>query len=166
MRFKKKIILLALLILTITGCTNLNSLDLDTLVDTLLEKDSNLTNTVFDGYKYYVPKGLRLIEKNEYNASFKDEYNNTYYLYIDVISYYNKENVDYKDEQKNDEGNGNDEIDSSEDKTILETEQEDKPIQDETERRKQELKESIIAKQQELRELKKELSRVDDELEL
>ena len=77
-----------------------------------------------------------------------------------------KENVDYKDEQKNDEGNGNDEIDSSEDKTILETEQEDKPIQDETERRKQELKESIIAKQQELRELKKELSRVDDELEL
>ena len=96
MRFKKKIILLALLILTITGCTNLNSLDLDTLVDTLLEKDSNLTNTVFDGYKYYVPKGLRLIEKNEYNASFKDEYNNTYYLYIDVISYYNKENVEYK----------------------------------------------------------------------
>lgn len=96
MRFKKKIILLSLLILTITGCTNLNSLDLDTLVDTLLEKDSNLTNTVFDGYKYYVPKGLRLIEKNEYNASFKDEYNNTYYLYIDVISYYNKENVDYK----------------------------------------------------------------------
>ena len=77
-----------------------------------------------------------------------------------------KENVDYKDEQKNDEGNGNDEIDSSEDKTILGTEQEDKPIQDETERRKQELKESIIAKQQELRELKKELSRVDDELEL
>lgn len=96
MHIKKKIILLALLILTVTGCTNLNSLNLDTLVDTLLEEDSNLTNTVFDGYKYYVPKGLRLVEKNEYNASFKDEYNNTYYLYIDVISYYNKENIDYK----------------------------------------------------------------------
>ena len=77
-----------------------------------------------------------------------------------------KENVDYEDEQGNDGDNGTDEIIFSEDKPISEIEQENKVLNDETERRKQELKESIIAKQQELRKLKKELSREDDELEL
>ena len=93
---KKKLLILAILLLTLTGCTNLNTLSLDSLTDTLLSKDVNLTNNVFDGYKYYLPKGLKLISKDEYNAILKDEYNNTYYFYIDVISYYNKEEVDYK----------------------------------------------------------------------
>ena len=97
---KKKILLLILSLLTITGCTNLNSLSLDDLTDTLLSKTNKLTNSVFDGYKYYLPKGLKLIEKDEYNASLKDEYNNTYYLYIDVISYYNKEKPNYKVNKK------------------------------------------------------------------
>ena len=93
---KKKLLILAILLLTLTGCTKLNTLSLDSLTDTLLSKDVNLTNNVFDGYKYYLPKGLKLISKDEYNAILKDEYNNTYYFYIDVISYYNKEEVDYK----------------------------------------------------------------------
>ena len=87
---KKKIFILTLLMLTITGCTNLNNQSLDELTDTLLSNKTKLTNNVFEGYKYYIPKGLRLITKDEYNASFLDEYNNQYYFYIDVISYYNK----------------------------------------------------------------------------
>lgn len=93
---KKKIILLIISILTLTGCTNLTNMSTDEVVDVMLKNDTNLSNNVFDGYKYYIPKGLRLLEKDEYNASFKDEYNNTYYFYIDVISYYNKEEVEYK----------------------------------------------------------------------
>ncbi len=93
---KKKIILLIISILTLTGCTNLTNMSTDEVVDVMLKNDSNLSNNVFDGYKYYIPKGLRLLEKDEYNASLKDEYNNTYYFYIDVISYYNKEEVEYK----------------------------------------------------------------------
>ena len=94
---KKKLLILTIILLTLTGCTNLNTLDLDSLTDTLLSKDINLTNNVFDGYKYYLPKGLKLVSKDEYNAVLKDEYNNTYYFYIDVISYYNKEKVEYKE---------------------------------------------------------------------
>ena len=92
---KNKLLLLILSILTLTGCTNLSSASLDEITNTMLSSKTNLANTVFDGYKYYVPRGLRLVMKNDYNASFLDEYDNTYYLYIDVISYYNNEKLDY-----------------------------------------------------------------------
>lgn len=92
---KKKLLILTLVILTITGCTNLSNTSLDEITNTMLSSKINLVNTVFDGYKYYVPRGLRLIMKNDYNASLLDEYNNTYYLYIDIISYYNNEKLDY-----------------------------------------------------------------------
>ena len=93
---KKKIFLLIISILTLTGCTNLTNMSIDEVVDVMLKNDTNLSNNVFDGYKYYIPKGLRLLEKDEYNASLKDEYNNTYYFYIDVVSFYNKEEAEYK----------------------------------------------------------------------
>lgn len=93
---KKKIIILMISILTLTGCTNLTAMSIDQVVDVMLEDNTKLANNVFDGYKYYIPKGLKLITKDEYNASLKDEYNNTYYFYIDVVSFYNKEDVEYK----------------------------------------------------------------------
>ena len=93
---KKKIIILMIFILTLTGCTNLTAMSIDQVVDVMLEENTKLANNVFDGYKYYIPKGLKLITKDEYNASLKDEYNNTYYFYIDVVSFYNKEDVEYK----------------------------------------------------------------------
>ncbi len=93
---KKKIIILMISILTLTGCTNLTAMSIDQVVDVMLEENTKLANNVFDGYKYYIPKGLKLITKDEYNASLKDEYNNTYYFYIDVVSFYNKEDVEYK----------------------------------------------------------------------
>ena len=92
---KKKLLILTLSILALTGCTNLSNASLDEITNTMLSSKSSLANTVFDGYKYYVPRGLRLVMKNDYNASFLDEYNNTYYLYINIISYYNKEKLDY-----------------------------------------------------------------------
>ena len=97
---KKKIILLIISILALTGCTNLTNMSIDELVDVMLEKNTKLSNNVFDGYKYYIPRGLKLLEKDEYNASLKDEYNNTYYFYIDVVSYYNKEEINYKINKK------------------------------------------------------------------
>ena len=97
---KKKIILLIISILALTGCTNLTNMSIDELVDVMLEKNTKLSNNVFDGYKYNIPRGLKLLEKDEYNASLKDEYNNTYYFYIDVVSYYNKEEINYKINKK------------------------------------------------------------------
>ncbi len=93
---KKKLILVTIMLLTLTGCTNLNNMSIDELTSTLLSTDNTLANNVFDGYKYYIPKGLKLDTKDEYNAVLLDENNNRYYFYIDVISYYNEEQLDYE----------------------------------------------------------------------
>ena len=97
---KKKILILTIAVFLLTGCTNLTNMNIDELTNVMLKEDNNLSNNVFEGYKYYIPRGLRLTAKDEYNASLQDEYNNTYYFYIDVISYYNKEKLDYKVNKK------------------------------------------------------------------
>ena len=52
-------------------------------------------HTYYDGYKYYLPKGIRIINKEDYNALLKDSHGNCYYLYVDVISYFHKSVNDY-----------------------------------------------------------------------
>ena len=93
---KKKLIILTISAFLLTGCTNLTNMSVDELTDVMLNDETNLSNNVFEGYKYYIPRGLRLTEKDEHNVSLQDEYNNTYYFYIDVISYYNEEELEYK----------------------------------------------------------------------
>lgn len=97
---KKKITVLLIALLTLTGCTNLSNMNIEEIVDLVLSDKKTLSNNVFDGYQYYIPRGIKFISKDDYNASLKDEYNNTYYFYIDIISYYNKEKIDYDENDK------------------------------------------------------------------
>lgn len=89
---KKIIVLLSIVVLFLTGCsvTKLDSTDLGKNIKLLLSDNVKIYNMYFDGYKYYVPKGLKLLNKDEYNAVFLDRNDNKYYLYIDAISYYHK----------------------------------------------------------------------------
>ena len=89
---KKIIVLLSIVVLFVSGCSvyRLDSTDLGTNIKILLSEDVKVYNVYFDGYKYYVPKGVKLTNKEEYNATFLDNNGNNYYLYIDVISYYHK----------------------------------------------------------------------------
>ena len=96
---KKKYIFLILLMIIITGCTTLNQQGIDELLPTMLNRKNNLYNVVFDGYKYYVPHGMKLENKEEYNATLLDENNQTYYFYVDAISFYNKEKLTYHTSQ-------------------------------------------------------------------
>ncbi len=97
----KKVLILLLLSLFLTGChtLNLEKSSIDTIIDTILISNNQATNVVFDGYKYYIPKGLKYVEKKDYNAvlALRDI---RYYLYIDAIAYYHKANIKY---QKNSE---------------------------------------------------------------
>lgn len=93
----KKILILILLICLATGCTNLSNQDLDGIVSSMLEKENTLYNVVFDGYKYYLPKGLKFVSKDDYNAHLLDGKNNSFYLYVDVLSYYNNTKLDYEE---------------------------------------------------------------------
>ena len=54
-------------------------------------------NVNYDGYKYYLPKGISFVSKDDYNAVLKDGNNNRYYLYVDVIAYYNKVKNTYEE---------------------------------------------------------------------
>lgn len=89
---KKVIVLLSIVVLLLTGCsvTQLDSTDLGKNIRLLLSEDVKIYNVYFDGYKYYVPKGLKILNKDEYNAVFLDRNDNKYYLYVDAISFYHK----------------------------------------------------------------------------
>ena len=93
---KKKLLIITICLILVTGCNNMTNISIDDTVNIMLSKDQNLFNKVYDGYKYYLQKGLRLINKDEYNATIIDDNNNTYYFYIDIISYYNKTKLKYK----------------------------------------------------------------------
>lgn len=96
---KKLLILLSISVLFITGCsvTRLDSNDLLKNVDNLLSVKVSMYNEFYEGYKYYLPKTLKFIDKDEYNAILQDRNNNRYYLYIDAISYYHKIKNDYEE---------------------------------------------------------------------
>ena len=95
----KKGIVLLLLVVVLTGCTVISTQtnDVDSVVNEILLKNNKLSNTFFEGYKYYVPKGLTFLEKDQFNAILQDEYQNRYYLYVDVVSYYHQIKEEYKE---------------------------------------------------------------------
>lgn len=85
---KKKIVIF-LSILLLTGCSfyKIEESTVNEILDEVLSIDTKLYNNVFDGYKYYVPRGLKVIEKNNYNTRVIQG-KETFYIYVDVVSYY------------------------------------------------------------------------------
>lgn len=99
---KKLFILLSISVLFITGCS-IKKLDNDNIennIDTLMSVKVFMYNEFYEGYKYYLPKALRFVDKDEYNAVLMDFHNNRYYLYVDAISYYHKISNNYEESSK------------------------------------------------------------------
>lgn len=95
---KRIVVLLSAIMLLMTGCsvTKLDSNDLGKNVKILLSEKSSLYNVFYDGYKYYLPKGVGFVTKDDYNAVLKDSVGNKHHLYVDAIGYYNKIENTYK----------------------------------------------------------------------
>ena len=95
---KRLIVLLSLVTILVTGCSinKLDNKDIGKNIETLMSEKNKLYNVYYEGYKYYLPKGIGFLDKDDYNAILKDRKNNKYYLYIDVISYYHKVENDYE----------------------------------------------------------------------
>ena len=89
----KIIVLLLIVFVIITGCsiTTLDNNDYEKNVSTILSSKGKSYNVYFEGYKYYIPSGMKFIYKKNYNAVLQDINNNRYYLFIDGISYYHKD---------------------------------------------------------------------------
>ncbi len=94
----KKIIFIMLLVILSTGCARVEKDDNnynDMIVNCLTTK--TITNEVARGYKFYIPKGVKLIKNYDYNQKFLID--GIYlYLYVDIISYYYKKDINYEDE--------------------------------------------------------------------
>lgn len=94
----KRLFILLSITFLLTGCSvsRLYPDHIDDSLEILLGKNNNVYNTYYEGYKYYLPKGIQIMNKEDYNALLKDSHGNRYYLYVDVISYFHKSVNDYK----------------------------------------------------------------------
>ena len=95
---KKLIVLLSIFVFLVTGCSvyKLDDSNISKNIKIILSHKTNLHNVNYDGYKYYLPKGISFVYKDDYNALLKDGNNNRYYMYVDVISYYHKVENNYE----------------------------------------------------------------------
>lgn len=92
----KKILLPLLVLLLLTGCSKIDkaSNQYDKIVNDILIKKNYNVNTASVGYKYYIPIGVNLVYDSNFNKKFMVD-NTEFVLYVDVVSYYYKNNLNY-----------------------------------------------------------------------
>ena len=96
----KRLLLLISIVIFTTACTNLNKLDYKENINNTIKINQNnkMYNHIGNGYKYYLPKYMSIKNSINYNETINSN-DYTYYLYLDIVSYYNKKNINYKEEQ-------------------------------------------------------------------
>ena len=88
-----------MVLLLCIGCTRIDN-NYNDIIDSVTKNNSNIYNTTALGYKYYLPLGISKVYDKDYNQKFK--INNTYmYLYVDIVSYYYKNNLNLDDNDSN-----------------------------------------------------------------
>lgn len=97
----RKMILIFTLFLLLTGCSivRIDTSSIDNILNVILTKDNKLYNQVGQGYKYYLPGGVTYIDSDDLNDILYCD-GTYYYLYIDTIGYFYKNNVKYKENSK------------------------------------------------------------------
>ncbi len=90
----KKYLIIVIALFILTGCTDISNLDYDGVVNKALKEEAHKPNTFLEGYKLYLPGHMSMIgdlKGNDILYSYQDKY----YLYVDLISYYNKKQNKY-----------------------------------------------------------------------
>ncbi len=90
----KKFLLFVAILFVLTGCTSISDSGYDNIVDTILKNSSHKDNTYMEGYKLYIPNHMTVIgdlKGNDILYSYGDKY----YLYVDLVSFYNKKQNKY-----------------------------------------------------------------------
>ncbi len=90
----KKYLIIVIALFILTGCTDISNLDYDGVVNKTLKEEAHKPNTFLEGYKLYLPGHMSMIgdlKGNDILYSYQDKY----YLYVDLISYYNKKQNKY-----------------------------------------------------------------------
>lgn len=92
----KKILVLIVCIVLLSGCSivRINTKSYDTNIYNVLKRKNYKVNTNSVGYQYYLLDGITKKEGNEFNQVLKST-NGTYYMYVDLVSYYHETSKDY-----------------------------------------------------------------------
>ena len=90
----KRLILIIICILLLSGCTNINDLEYDDILESFTH-ESKHPNKTRSGYKYYLPSDMNVMNYGAFNEVIKAN-KNYYYLYVDMISYINKSENKYE----------------------------------------------------------------------
>ena len=98
---KVRIILLCAVLL-LTGCSvvRLDNQDLYEIITMIISEDTNISNTHFNGYRYYLPRTMRLMNRDEFNMTLLDKHNNRYFMYVDLISFYHNVIRDFEENEE------------------------------------------------------------------
>ena len=85
----KKYVVLIVMVLLLTGCSNIQEQDYNDIVSSIVTSKYNVHNEYRSGYKYYMPNSMSSIDTKDFNERITSSRYN-YYLYVDVVSYYNR----------------------------------------------------------------------------
>ena len=90
----KKVIILGSILLLLSGCVNLNNSSYDQIIEDITSSNRKISNTYRKGYKFYLPIGMYVEDSKDYNEVIKND-KETFYLYIDLISYLNQNKIEH-----------------------------------------------------------------------
>ena len=86
---KKVLVLFLFMCLILCGCTTLQEMSIEDVINQGTHRKISIYNKYRKGYKYNVPRGLYVSNNTDYNEII-NSFDYKYYLYVDAVSYYNK----------------------------------------------------------------------------
>ena len=93
---KKKFVILTILVLLLCGCSSIEKSSYEDIIAMTTTNLMNAKNTYRSGYKYYLPKGIRILNQKGSNEILSENHN-VYYMYVDYVSYYNQKREPYQE---------------------------------------------------------------------
>ena len=91
----KKTLVILMIVLLFSGCQRIDNLSPKEAVDIAISENSTSYNQYRTVYKYYLPSGMKIENNIDFNEKLSTK-DTDIYLFIDLISYYNKKKVNYK----------------------------------------------------------------------
>lgn len=89
-----KLIMLIMSVFVLSGCVNIKRDSIEDITKYVISNKRHMINHINRGYKYYIPRGLSVSYKNDLNEVIRSS-KYEYYLYVDLVSYYNKTELKY-----------------------------------------------------------------------
>ncbi len=89
-----KLFMLIISVFVLSGCVNIKKDSIEDITNYVISNKRVMVNHANGGYKYYIPRGLSASYKSDLNEIIKSN-KYEYYLYVDLISYYNKVELTY-----------------------------------------------------------------------